>query len=482
MNVDLVFLHPGGVNTNGLQGPIFPIGLLPISHQMSHAGISNAIYNIMTDMVFEPNFSFEKVGPKILQFNPKIVMIDLHWFIHSYEAIELARVCKNCLCIQNVVLGGITATIFAAEIMRDFEFIDAIVRGDGELPTLKLAKKLLYNKGKMKDIPNIVYRNKKEIIFNKFSYFATTRILGKYSYLDFSNVLDKERNLLLINRDYVAEDDWIDKSFKRYTDEYGFRSWAIYTGRGCPFNCPFCGGSSSASFLSRGHKGVTLRPPQLVAADLMAIDEMSIVDSVYFPHSPLIIASKYHHKLLSVLEDKGKLNIGFIFEDVPFNLDFKITERYTKIFSVKKSSVRIYFADMESRQDMIMPSSDRLLDYIIKLIEMGLVVQVFPLLGLPFQNLKKTRDMMEFCLKAYNVGAIVHPYNAELHPGSLIHMHPEIFGINLELETFKSYYEYLRGKKDKAMTLGYQQQNQEITLEEQKQLFVNAFNHKYPLL
>ncbi len=73
----------------------------------------------------------------------KMVLIDLHWYEHSYGAINVAEFVKRVLPDVWVVVGGLTASAFASEIIRDYPAVDFVLRGDAEVPLLALAKALL---------------------------------------------------------------------------------------------------------------------------------------------------------------------------------------------------------------------------------------------------------------------------------------------------------------------------------------------------
>ena len=72
--------------------------------------------------------------------SPRLVMIDLHWYEHSFGAIDIARHVRRILPEAKIVIGGLTATYFAEEILQTHREIDYVIRGDGEIPLLKLVE------------------------------------------------------------------------------------------------------------------------------------------------------------------------------------------------------------------------------------------------------------------------------------------------------------------------------------------------------
>ena len=90
-------------------------------------------------MVLIPEFDVEKY---IGDLKAKVFAIELHWCVHSQGAIEIARLCKKLHPESMVLLGGLTSTVFHDEIVRKYEFVDAVIRGEAEKPFLWLMNAL----------------------------------------------------------------------------------------------------------------------------------------------------------------------------------------------------------------------------------------------------------------------------------------------------------------------------------------------------
>ncbi|NIR87056.1 hypothetical protein GWO13_05565 [Candidatus Bathyarchaeota archaeon] len=140
MHHDLLFLHPPSVydfrDMPWFPGPVarlvpestsvfmtIPIGLMSISDYLDRYGFKVRIMNLREMMVSDPDFNVENFLKKV---DAAIFGIDLHWCTHSQGAIEIARLCKKHHPNSLVVLGGLTATRFASEIVSKFHFIDAV--------------------------------------------------------------------------------------------------------------------------------------------------------------------------------------------------------------------------------------------------------------------------------------------------------------------------------------------------------------------
>lgn len=235
MHYDLLFLHPPSVydfrDMPWFPGPIarlvpestsvfmtIPVGLMSIADWLDRHGFKVKIMNLCEMMLSDPDFNVESF---LKRADAAIFGIDLHWCIHSQGAIEIARLCKKHHPNSLVVLGGLTATRFAGEIVSKFSFVDAVVRGEAERPMLKLAEKV--ETGRLHEAPNLTYQEKGKVHINN-----DMRVTENLDMFDFT------RFDLLEPRDRVIT----------FNTPLGpWKHWSIPVCRGCLFNCVTCGGS-----------------------------------------------------------------------------------------------------------------------------------------------------------------------------------------------------------------------------------------------
>ena len=120
----------------------------------------------------------------------RVVLIDLHWYEHSYGALSAAEVCKEVLPEAWVVLGGLTASGFAREILEGFPVVDFVIRGDAEVPLVQLVARCLEAEPgqlpEVADVPNLTYRQDGEVQENALTYCAGTEALDKLDFADLS--------------------------------------------------------------------------------------------------------------------------------------------------------------------------------------------------------------------------------------------------------------------------------------------------------
>lgn len=473
---DLVLLHPGGENMLGLQGPFFPIGWLGIASFLKKHRYNVKIINCFLEKLLDPSISLRQL---ISRYSSYVYGIDLHWFIHSFEAIALAKKVKEAQPESKIVLGGLTSSIFVEEILREFDFIDCIVKGEGEIPLLRYIEAIKKKAKNFDSVPNISYKNASRIVHNQIEHVASRQDLDELDFLDFSCVLNFKKLFTLRNADYTINAPSSSNPKRYLPNKNTFTKWPVYTGRGCRYNCSFCGGSKSAFKVAHNRSCLTLRSPERIADDVIRLNKMGI-QNIYFPHSPLTTNSEFNKKILAHIRKSDlKLNCGFFFEDVPFVLDFDILKGYMELFDINKSVIRVYAVDYDAsvRDKNNFKLSWESIQELHKFCkDLPVIIQTAVLVGLPGQN-KTTCERLAKELKKlekHHYFPII--YTAEMHPGSLLHRKPSTFAISQNIVTFYDFYTHLHERTNKAMFLGYNS-NSECSAQEQKRIIEETLHY-----
>ncbi len=216
-----------------------PMGLFPLASVLKDNGVEVEI--IHTDLEFSKNieeiFNFESLDA---------VGFDCHWINESLVVIETIEYLKSIKPDLFCFLGGFSASLFAEEIVDEFNFIDAVIKGDGEIPIKELIHaitevklksnfdKILLDK-KLKKVQNITWKNNEgRIIHREITY------VGKEENLNCLNFTEVE---LLRNWEYYRSASTFYSHFQPISQEPMF---LLEVGRGCQYACKFCGGNSVA--------------------------------------------------------------------------------------------------------------------------------------------------------------------------------------------------------------------------------------------
>ncbi len=263
---DLVLLHPPSVYDfrDALivpspiadlvpSGPFFemyPIGFSFLGEYLERHGIKVRVVNLAARMLSEPRLDVEKL---IGGLAPRAFGIGLHWLPHAHGAVEIARICKREHPGVPVIMGGYSASAFHEELLELPE-VDFVIRGDsGEEPLRQLMESLRGGWPELRKIPNLSWRDGGRTVSNPVEFVPR----------DLSHLGDNYRFMV---RSAVRHLD--PRGIKAFKDWWSYPVSAVLTVKGCTNNCAFCGGSARAMSACFGRKGLALRSPADVAADV----------------------------------------------------------------------------------------------------------------------------------------------------------------------------------------------------------------------
>jgi len=410
-----------------------PMGLFGMADLLDKEGFSTRILNIPLEMLLNKDWSLEGFLKNV---KTRIYAISLHWVLNSYGAIEVANKCKEIDPTAKVILGGFTSSYFDLEIMRNFPFVDGIIRGEGELPILKLTETMYGNKP-LNSIPNFTFRRNGRIVRTPLTYVAKS-----IDHMSFANV-----ELLHHWREYL-----------RIARETMGLPFSIMVGRGCPFDCPFCGGGQTASKIISGRKSILLRSVGKVVEDIQKIIQTAKVESIYFGHGVYPQNTTYWKKLFSLIR-KEKIDIGADLEIWRLPLDKAFINDFHRTFATDNSSLSFVVYPKRIRR-LLAPLADSLINYeetdIRFLVENAVAhdisLRLWFTVGNPFETAKDILEDLSFMAKLFlDRGAYNHItlYNTPvtIGPGSPAFQNPDKFGIRLWLTSFMDFYRAFGEKK-----------------------------------
>lgn len=232
-----------------------PLGLLSLATVLSREGHKVKIIDLQMLFVkklltFSDDY-YHKCGQKIVQDSPDVIGFTA--MCNSYPAsILLAKECRRLLPKATILFGGPQATFVDVETLQEFDWIDAVVRGEGERVILDIMKVLETDQG-MQNVSGVTYRENDGQIF---------------------------RN---IDQEYIANLDTFpspDYSLLDCCEDY-FKSGvsvSLDVGRGCPYNCRYC----STSLLWR--QKFRIKSPERIVAEIKELHETYGVKTVKLTH------------------------------------------------------------------------------------------------------------------------------------------------------------------------------------------------------
>jgi radical SAM superfamily enzyme YgiQ (UPF0313 family) len=297
--------------TNVLTNVILPMGSIAIADYIDRNGFSTEIVHTGLEEMINPSFTIDAL---FKEYTPAVIGIDLHWYPHSYDALEIAKIAKNVYENVFVVLGGFTASCFAEEILQNFAYVDAIVKGDAEIPMLDLLNafpsKILSN------VPNLFYRENDSIKKSHKMYCPSQEQFDSFNFHRIALLRNWYKYLKLTH-----ENDDLRQKLKR-------QGW-LCVGRGCSVNCSYCGGGHNAQCLLTGRSTPLFRSQEKVIKTLKIFEEMKI-SCAYMDFDPYGRKTRdYYLKLFDLIRKEGvDISAQFLVWDVTskaFLQEFKRT-------------------------------------------------------------------------------------------------------------------------------------------------------------
>lgn len=425
---DILFLHPPSSFNKGrdpLSG-VFSSG--KETHDLfliSPLGVS-ALYNRLKSQGFAPGFLnvgrifYEKMKQG-KTFNLAEIMgdlssmgigIDLHWAVHTPGALDLAKSVKKKFPESFVFLGGLTATYFYKEILKEYHYIDAVVLGEADEAIVPLAEALKENGSRtnLGKVPNLAYRvgGKGPITVN----VNPIRIPKKWENMSFQDIEEGS------SQSYISI-------------------------KGCSQECPFCGGSKSSykNFFFRDYP-LALAPEQLIreieGCEKTGIARVGLLGDIR------IMGKKYVDLFLTKLA-KRKFNIH-IEQELFFPAEPGYLERWQKaapgcsfLFAINSPDPKVL------RRIGSNYTNEETWDLIKNCSRLQLPLLLFFMYGLPGQDAQSIRFTMDFIEKA-----VEYPYiDFEIaplfyiDPGSPIFENPGKWGYHNVFRTLKDFKEIL---------------------------------------
>jgi B12-binding domain/radical SAM domain protein len=443
-SIDLILLHPPSLydfrKRPGIHGPIsdvvpstpifemYPIGFASLSEYLERHGLRARIVNIALKMFKDKGFDVERF---ILKQKPVAFGIDLHWMAHVQGALALAEIAKRCHPEIPVILGGLSATYYHEEILKQYPFIDFILRGDStEKPLFQLLQ-AIKEKGNFGDIPNLTWRDgRDELRVNPLTYVPEN--LDDIA-IDYGHIMRK-----------VVR--YIDPTgYQPFIDWYSYPVTAVFTCRGCTYHCKTCGGSSQTFRSIANRHRPAYRDPRMLAEDIFSISDhlhapIMIIGDIFQPGEEYGLAFLQEMKRSPISN-----HIAFEFFVPPSRKLFEKIAESIPNFNIEISP--------ESHDEMVRkafgrPYDNKALERMIQdAIDLGSKrIDLFFMIGLPKQTHASVLETVDYCrsllerFRSYHkLIPFISPFAPFLDPGSTVFETPERFGYRLFYRTVEEH-------------------------------------------
>jgi B12-binding domain/radical SAM domain protein len=436
---DLILLHPPSIfrfrELPCFLGPVsdvipstsifegYPIGFLTLSEYLTRHGFSVRIVNLALKMLRDPSLAADRLtaGLEAMAFG-----IDLHWLPHVDGCLSLAALLKQQHPDVPIIVGGLSATYFRDELMRDYPFIDFVVCGDSTEEPLRLLMAALRSGGGFDQVPNLLWRDNGRVVDNGISWRPDTLDHVRFDYSHIFRMLVKHRDPV----GYLPYANWLEHPVL-----------AVFTCRGCLHDCSTCGGSTSAFSHTCTRSTPAFRSPQLLAEDIAAI--------AAYTGAPIMIigdllqtGEEYAETFFTTLR---RYNIG---NELAFEFFHPPSARMIELITTSVVNFNVELSpeshDLVVRRAFGKNFDNRELEQAIELLVNSSCqrIDLFFMVGLPRQSYASVMASVAYCgelLERYGASGKLLPMIAPLapfvDPGSRIFEQPEAMGYRLIYRT-----------------------------------------------
>jgi len=442
--IDLILLHPPTLydfrKRPGIHGPIsdvvpstpifemYPIGFTSLSEYLERHGLKVRIINVAMKMLKDEQFNVERL---IRKNNPVAFGIDLHWMAHVQGALALAEIIKRFHPNIPVILGGLSATYYHDEILRQYPFIDFVLRGDStEKPLVQLLQAIKKG-GDFKDIPNLTYRDRgKTVQVNPLTHVPEN--LDEIT-IDYRHIMKK-----------VAR--YLDPTgYQPFIDWYAYPVTAVFTCRGCIYACKTCGGSAQTFRTMANRRKPAYRDPKLLAQDIFNISDhlhapVMVIGDIFQP------GEGYGLTFLEEMKRRRIANhIAFEFFVPPSRAQLERIAESVPNFNIEISPES---HDEEVRRAFGRPYNNESLERMLEeAVDLGTKrIDLFFMTGLPRQTYQSVLGTVDYCrlllerFRSYSkLFPFISPLAPFLDPGSTVFEAPEKYGYRLLCRTVEEH-------------------------------------------
>jgi len=375
-----------------------------------------------------------------------VIALSLHWHYQAHDVIESCKKIREIHPGAYIVVGGSTASFFHEEIVRDFNCVDGVVRGDGELPLLEVVKKIKKGDRNLSGVPNLTWRNGEgRVVSNETTYCADEKMLKE---LRFANMelLENYRTYI----DYVSLPFIVVKgipkklNFKMFTARC--KLFPLCVGRGCAFNCSWCSGSFTPQkeYISCRNK-VVWRPHDAVIADIRRALSYGY-EAMYTVFDPTPDNQEYFVGLFRRIRAEGlERKLGWMHEATGVTSK-EFVDEFAQTFS---EDYRVIALSPESGNEGIrrrnkgyFSSNAEYLEMLDYITSKKVNVEVFFTYGIPGENeelIKDTYRMRGEIVKKYGRRNCLRALSIEMEPGAPWQLDPEKYGVVSSRRTFADF-------------------------------------------
>lgn len=241
-----------------------PMGCFGLCDMLARQGIEARIFN---PALYPQSTQNKRLVEVLATLQPTHVGLACHWQETAHGLLEALRWVREWSPKVATFAGGFTASYFAEDLVRTVPELDCVVVGDPEEPVVQLVQ------GEpMETIANLVWRDQGEVRRSAATWLIDQPLFDRLAFADCASLVDADRY------------------FEMISTKLGF---PLLLGRGCVFDCEYCGGSRHAFRLHSGRNRPIVREIPSILADLHRIKQWTTVLYLCYENDPAMIKALF---------------------------------------------------------------------------------------------------------------------------------------------------------------------------------------------
>jgi radical SAM superfamily enzyme YgiQ (UPF0313 family) len=434
------------------------LGLMALADLADRSGYQTRVVHIGVEKALDGNFSFSRY---LRRCRPRAIGFSLQFHHGLIDTLALVEEARRALPEAFLFLGGFTATFFGRDIMETALSVDGVVKGDSEAPLLALLEELGHGGDRqLGKVPNLLWRREGLVVENDQTYVTTEQVLNDLRYTRFE-LLDHFETYFRLPKAFMVTNlpSRLNMKFNSLLGR-GKKSMflGLPVGRGCVFNCYYCGGGSRAQRNINRRRGVIFRKPEKVVETIEALRRYGF-RSCYLSFDPRPWSEPYYLELFRLLQ-RRKVDFGFHFSA------WKLVSReFLDEFARLPQEGSAYLISPESGSEQVRKTARgysyrnaELLENLEYADSLGIRTVVYFSLG----GLERTRKDLDDTLRLKAEihrrvrHATVEAFLVEAEPGSPWHLDPEKYQVSLRRRSLADFITDQSSPSYSSMTsLGY---------------------------
>lgn len=446
MSNDIIFLHAPNLSNfylplgRFINNNYIPMGTIALANMVEAEGYKTKLIHMGVELLLDKSFS---VVDYVSKHKVKMVGLNLFWFHQSFDVIDLAQKIKKYAPETFVFIGGLTASYYADEIMNEYQQIDAVVCGYGEVGIKDLCNYVIKKEGELSKINNLVYRNGGEIVRTPVVEVDAVTI----SELDYSNLS------LLRNYEVYAEYFGLHEMPLNLSESKGkimnetiiTKMFPLAIGRGCDTVCSYCGGNKVICKRLYGVNFMVWREIEQVIVDIEKVQQYGY-NKIFICFDPNDDNDNYYIRLFREIKNRD-IRISLYFEcwKLP---DKEFLDAFSETFPDEHSHILLSIDSINevtrggNRSNQF--NNKEMLEAFEYCDRKKIRIDLCFSLALPRSSYQEdflTYEFMKDALQNYKMIGRVNTFLIDLVPGSPMYENPEKFDVEVTYHSFKDYYQ-----------------------------------------